>query len=72
MIYQYVVSSHPNNWAGGHTFTTIKAAREFLVNYGEEGACITEVKYEFSDSELVEDTRDELTKLLGETTGGVI
>ena len=67
MIYQYVVSSHPNNQGEGHTFTTIKAAREFLVNYGEEGACITEVKYEFSDSELVEDTRDELTKLLGET-----
>ncbi len=56
-VYKYVVSSHPANWAEGHTFTTIKEAREFLINYGDHGACITELSLTLDDSELVEDTR---------------
>lgn len=57
IIYKYVVSSHPDNWVEGHHFNNIKSAREFVLNYGDQGACITELSYEFSESELVEDNR---------------
>lgn len=59
MIYRYVVHSHPNNVAEGHTFETVGEARAFMAAYGEHGACLSEVTYEFADSELVEDTRHE-------------
>ena len=64
MIYKYVVSSDPDNWAEGKLFSSMKEARTFLSARGR--GCITEISYEFSDSELVEDTRNELEKLLGE------
>ena len=56
MVYKYVVSSDPDNWADGRLFSSIKEARTFLAAYGP--GCITEVAYEFYDSELVEDTRE--------------
>tara|TARA_R110000824_G_scaffold346368_1_gene533164 strand:+ start:2313 stop:2498 length:186 start_codon:yes stop_codon:yes gene_type:complete len=58
-IYRYVVHSHPSNVGEGTMFETIGEAREFVLQYGEQGACISEVAFEFADSELVEDTRNE-------------
>jgi len=58
-IYIYVVHSHPNNVGEGTVFNELKAAREFVGQYGNHGACISEVKYSFEDSELIEDTRPE-------------
>ena len=56
-IYQYVVSSHPDNWSEGHYFATAKDARDFMSAYGKHGACLTELSFTYEDSELVEDTR---------------
>ena len=41
MIYRYVVHSHPNNVAEGHTFETVGEARAFMAAYGEHGACLS-------------------------------
>ena len=61
-IYQYIVHSHPSNMAEGTMFGTIEGARDFAASYGRAGACISEVTFEFADSELVEDTRDERSR----------
>tara|TARA_Y100001973_G_scaffold88923_1_gene134686 strand:- start:26 stop:202 length:177 start_codon:yes stop_codon:yes gene_type:complete len=58
MIYRYVVSSTPENWAEGKMFASVKEARTFLSAFGP--GCITEVAYEFVDTELVEDTREDV------------
>ena len=57
MVYRYVVSSTPENWAEGTMFASVKEARTFLAAFGP--GCITEVAYEFVDVALVEDTREE-------------
>ncbi len=57
IIYKYVVSSHPDNWAEGSMFDKISDAQEFMRQYGDLGAALTEVKFTYDDAELVEDTR---------------
>ena len=57
IIYKYVVSSHPDNWAEGSMFDNVFDAREFMAQYTEHGAALTEVKFTYDDAELVEDTR---------------
>ena len=56
-IYKYVVSSHPDNWAEGSMFDSVSAAREFMTQYGDHGAALTEVAFTYDDAELIEDTR---------------
>ena len=53
----YIVSSSPDNWGDGDEYTNGAKATESA--RAIEG-CVTEITWEFDDSELVEDFRQEL------------
>ena len=56
-IYKYVVSSHPDNWGEGSMFDSIADAREFMAQYGDHGAALTQVKFVHEEALLIDDTR---------------
>jgi len=56
-IYKYVVSSHPDNWDEGHVFDNPADAREFMAQYGDHGAVLTEVVLRMTRPMLIWDTR---------------
>lgn len=54
-ITHYVCSNTPEDWCDGAVFNNYPEAQEHARQYS---MCVTEVTYEFSDSELVDDFRD--------------
>lgn len=53
---RYVVSDTPETWAEAYTeYDSYTEARDAAM---EQGGCVTEITYEFSDTELVDDFRE--------------
>lgn len=52
-VERYAVSDTPDNWADGDLYDTYEEAK----NAAFPGRCVTEITYEFSDTDLVDDFR---------------
>ena len=54
--YTYVVTDDPDDWGNGDEYTRPNEAK---LAAARRGACVVEIEWEFSDSELIEDYRDD-------------
>lgn len=55
-IARYVVSNTPEEWGDGSMYNHYDEARAAAI---ESSGCVTEIEYEYSDSSLVDDFRNE-------------
>ena len=58
MIYQYIVCEDPDDYAAGIFCDAGTSAPEAKALAQKHNACVVELTYEFSDSELIEDFRE--------------